>query len=249
MRLCSLITGATWCEVITLNVGVLCAHDLLDDRLRLQLVGRVDERVEEEDPDHLGSAVDQLLRGGLDLVLVQRDEDIAGRERATSVQRSADDPLADADHHPGLDERRRVAAQLLVEDVLLRLAEPREGALRDHDVVPAAGDDQADPGAAEGEDRVQDRRARVDADARPPVDVGRCQPEVAGRVDDRLHVALRLVLTVRQRLADMERPVLAEEDAVGHRAAGVDRDDELVRGLRHRSLPSARPRSPRWIDP
>src|ERR1035437_5693895 len=125
--------------------------------------------------------------------------------------------------------------------MLLGLADPRETALSYEDVFETSGNDETHLGACTREDRVQDRRPRVQAHTRLVVCLGRSYSAVSSCIANRLQITSRLIFTVCERLSNAEGAIFAEENAVRHGATCINGNYVLAVMIKHSSSPSAMP--------
>ena len=170
--------------------------------------------VEQRDDDPLDVGVAQLGERGTRLVLVQRD-----RRLAEPV-----DPLPHPLDEAAGDERFVVVVGGDVQAVRVGIAEVGlDAALEPERVLGAAGDDDADPAPLALEQPVEHRRARVDAGDDSRQRRRRLAVPVGEGVARRGHESHRLVLRGGLGLADHELAGPVDDERVGHRPAGVDR--------------------------
>ena len=210
------------------HVAVRTARRLLflEDLPHPQLVLGAAVAVEQRDHDPLDAGVEQLCRGLVHVLLAKRQR----------LLPEAVDPPADTLHQLARDERLVVVVGRDVETIRVGIAEEGlDPALQLEVVLLTGGDDDADAPALALEQPVQHRGARVDPGgdgAERLLGRGSPLPESVAR---RVHEADRLVLGRRLGLADHERPHLVDDEGVGHRPAGVDRQHPR-RTLSHRRV-------------
>ena len=188
---------------------------------------RVDIGIQEHDADHLDATGEEAFHALADVVLVDRDHDLAGAHVGLHEIAAARDALADADDVARINHRARVLVQLLMQDFGLGLAKIGEPAFHDAYMFEPTRHQKAYLAAGAGEKRVQHAGAGVDGDGSLAVHVRRFQPQGQRRVFDGFEVARRLVFPVRQRLADREVAIRLDEDRVRHRSACVKREDVI----------------------
>ena len=182
-------------------------------------MARVAVAEEQRDDDSLDALVEQRRRGLARIGLAQRQ-----RLAAEHV-----DPPPHAVHPLARDERLIVEVGCEVEAVGVGVAEVGLDRTLDSQVVLLPGaDDETDPAALPRQQAVEHRRAGEDAggDVREG-SLGRRAP-LLERVLRRAHEARRLVLGSGLRLADHELARGVDDERVGHRAAGVDRQHAWV---------------------
>ena len=181
---------------------------------------------QQADADPLDPGVEQLGGGLAGVGLAQRHHLVAEHV----------DPPAHALHPLARDERRVVVVGREVEPVGVRVAEVGlDPALDPQVVLLPGGDDRADLEALAREQPVEHRGAAVDPGGDRAERLLRGRVPLLERVVGGLHEADRLVLGRRLRLADDERARLVDDEGVGHRPAGVDRQHLGRSRLGHRA--------------
>ena len=199
--------------------------DLGDDLRRSQLVLGIAVAEQEADADSLDPGVEQLDRSVADVLLAKRQD--LGAHHV--------DPPADPLHLLARDDRLVVVVGRDVEAVGVGEAEVGlDPALDPQVVLVARRDDRADLASGPREQPVEHRRARVDPRGDPRERLLGARVPLLERVARRLHEADRLVLGRRLRLADDEAAGAVDDERVGHRPAGVDRQHARV-SVRHSS--------------
>ena len=195
--------------------------DLLHDLAGALLVGRVLDRPEEADGKGLAPLLGELADGALDLVLVERDEDVADGVHAFG------DP---ADVVAG-DDRLGLVSVGDVEDALGRLAgDPAETTHHQQRVLVAFGREQTDLGSLELDDDVRGHGRAV---RHEPCQA--CEQLVVvipallrRRAQAPEESRLEVVRRRAQRLAIRDPPFGVDDHAVGERASDVDRGDQRL---------------------
>ena len=188
------------------------------------LVRGIDVGEDGHDADGIDAVGDQLLRRLVHLVLVERQHDVAELVDALG------DAVGAAARHQRIGMRVGDGMQPVGIGVVGPGLQPAPH--QDH-VLQALGGDEAELSPRTRQQRVQHAGAGIEHH----VDAGeqRLQRDTPGvrRILGRGKETLRLVLRRRRRLADLEVPVLVDEDGVGHCAAGIDADDDRLgfRGL------------------
>ncbi len=190
------------------------ALGLLEDLADADLVLGVAVAEQQADADALDLGVEQRLGRVARVGLAQRQH--LGAHHV--------DPPAHALDQLALDDRLVVEVGREVEPV--RVGEPEVGldAALDPQVVLLAGrDDRADAPPRPREQPVEHRGARVDPRGDRAERLRRRRVPLRERVVGGLHEPDRLVVRRRLRLADDEGARAVDDEGVGHRPAGVDR--------------------------
>ncbi len=187
---------------------------LLEDLLHARLVGRVAVGEQQRDADALDAGVEQ--RGG-------RLAHVRLTQRQRLVAEQVDTP-ADAEDAVARHQRRVVVVGRDVQPVGVGVAEVGlDAALHLQRVLLAGGHDHADVEALRAKQPVEHRGAAEDARPDAREDVLLHQVPLAQRVVGGAHQAVALVLRRRLCLSDDEPAGLVDDERVGHRPAGVDR--------------------------
>ena len=193
--------------------------DLGDDLRRSQLVLGIAVAEQEADADSLDAGVEKLDRRVADVLLAKR-QDLGAHDV---------DPPPHPLHLLARDDRLVVVVGRDVEAVGIGEAEVGLNPAFDPQVVLVARrDDRADVAPGPREQPVEHRRARVDPRGDPRERLLGARVPLLERVARRLHEADRLVLGRRLRLADDEAAGPVDDERVGHRPAGVDRQHARV---------------------
>ena len=189
---------------------------LLEDLPHPDLVLGVAVGEQQADADPVDAGVEQL-GGGLARVLLAKRRHLLAEHV---------DPPAHPLHPLARHQGRVVVVGREVEAVGVRVAEVGlDPALDLQVVLLPGGDDRADLEALAREQPVEHRGAAVDARGDRAERLLRRRIPLLQGVAGRLHEADRLVVGRRLRLADHERSRLVDDERVGHRPAGVDRED------------------------
>src|SRR5581483_11670236 len=176
-----------------------------------------DERVEEAHGDRLDALVPQLLGGAADRVLVERDEHVAG----------VANPLGHAEP-PAARHERPVRRH---EDVEHRDVEVAKTAAHLDHVAEVLRRDHPGRRAPPRQQGVDRERRAVDEDLDVAEEGVERLSVVGRRLRERVEESLRRVDRRRRGLELADGAVLVEDEAVGERAADVDRDALHVRLL------------------
>ena len=199
---------------------------LVEDLAHADLVLGVSVGEQQADADAAYLRIQQRRRGLAHILLAKRRH--LGAEHV--------DPPPHAPHPFPRDKRRVVVMGRQVEAVRVGVAEVGLDAPLDSQVVLLSrSDDRPDLESLSGEQSVEHRGPAVDARGDPAEGPLRRRLPLLERVAGRLHEADRLVLRRRLRLADHERARLVDDEGVGHRPAGIDRQHSgtALRRLRH----------------
>ena len=183
------------------------------------LVHRIDVREDRHDADRFDLVGDQLFGGGRDLMLVERQHDVA----------ELVDALGDAMGAAARHQRIGMMMGHRMQPVGIGIVGPglQAAAHQDH-VLEALGGDQAEPAPGARQQRVEHAGAGIEHDVDAGKELFERDAPGVGRVLGRGQKALGLVLRRGRRLADLEVAVLIDKDRVGHGAAGVDADDDWM---------------------
>ena len=198
------------------GLGDLLAADLGD----ALLVRRIDVGEDRHDADRLDLVGDQRLRGGDDLMLVERQDDIA----------ELVDALGDAMGAAARHQRIGMVMGHGMQPVGIGIVGPglQAAAHQDH-VLEALGGDQPEPAAGARQKRVEHAGAGIEHD----VDAGKQRLPAKCPRRPRRPRPRRGSLRPRSSawsptLPILKWPSLIDKDRVGHGAAGVDADDDRV---------------------
>ena len=181
------------------------------------LVVAVEERPQEADRDRARAVGDQRVDRPCRLVVVHRDDHVAGAVEA----------LGDAPDHPAVDDRRlRLVEMRLVDHLALGLAGDLLHHLADGDrVLMPLGGDQPGGDALALDHRVGRDGAAVDQMTAVGEQPGRVGPQrLRGDADGIEHALGRIVPRARRLGGGDDATVRVEHRAVGERASDVDAD-------------------------
>ena len=180
---------------------------------------RIDVGEDRHDADRVDLVGDQLLGGRHDLMLVERQDDVA----------ELVDALGDAMGAAARHQRIGMVMGHGMQPVGIGIVGPglQAAAHQDH-VLEALGGDQAEPAAGARQQRVEHAGAGIEHHVDAGEQVFQRDAPGIGGILGRGEEALGLVLRRGRRLADLEVAVLIDKDRVGHGAAGVDADDDWL---------------------
>ena len=190
-----------------------------NDLCNALLVRRVHMREQEADADPLNLVLDQRLGRSSRFVLVHRNDHVAELVHALGHT------IGPAAGHQGC----RMLVRDRVQPIRIGIVGPglQAAAHQDH-ILSALGGDQPQPASGAREQRVQHAGARIEHNVNAAEQLVQRNAPGFCRILGRGQKAFGLIARRRRGFADLEPPVLIDQDGVGHSAASVDTDDDWV---------------------